>query len=386
MTLKALKGIRVLDLGIVTAGAATSGVLADLGAEVIKIEGPTYIDPFRDWQGMGEGDWWEQSPPYRATNRNKKSTCLDLKSSRGRELFLQLVAMSDVVVENFRVGVLDKLGIGFETLRQANPHIVLASLSSQGATGPSAGNVSFGSTLEASSGLAHLMHYPGGKPQITGRALNYPDQIVSMFAAGAVMAALVERQRTGQGVHIDLAQRELSSFFVGEAFIAALEGTLPEDYPDGPPAALQALLRGQDGQWVAVTISAAASEGARQVIGAVTSEALGQFLAARPAAEGARALRQAGVAAEVVVAARDYADPYSPAPGNALALDDAGHQVKGQPIRLDGCDAGKAAAVAPLGRDNRYVASTLLGLSDMQYEALLAEGIFATRPRTAAAQ
>ncbi|KQX38108.1 hypothetical protein ASD04_10795 [Devosia sp. Root436] len=382
MTLQALAGIRVLDLGIVTAGAATSGVLADLGAEVIKIEGPTYIDPFRDWQGTGDGDWWEQSPPYRATNRNKKSACLDLKSPRGRDLFLQLVGLSDVVVENFRVGVLDKLGIGFETLRQANPRIVLASLSSQGATGPGAGNVSFGSTLEASSGLAHLTRYPGGKPQITGRALNYPDQIVSMFAAGAVMAALVERQRTGQGVHIDLAQRELSSFFVGEAFIAALDGALPEDYPVGPPAMLQALSRGEDGQWIAVTIPASASAAAEHLIGALTGQALAAFIGGRPAAEGARALRRAGAAAEVVVAARDYADPHGPAPGNALALDDAGHQVKGQPIRLGGRDAGTAAAVAPLGRDNRYVASGLLGLNDAQYDALLAEGIFATRPRT----
>lgn len=226
MTYESLQGIRVLDLGIITAGASTSAVLADLGAEVIKVEGPSYTDPFREWLGTTNApNWWNESPQFRATNRNKSSVCLDLKSERGHGLFMKLVAQSDVVVENFRAGVLKRLRIDYETLCAANPGIILASISSQGQTGPDSGNTSFGSTLEASSGLAYLMRYAGETPKITGRGLNYPDQVASLFAASAIMAALVERHRTGTGVVLDLSQRELTSFLVGEALVAAAEET-----------------------------------------------------------------------------------------------------------------------------------------------------------------
>src|SRR5689334_9621182 len=105
MSFDCLRGVRVLDLGIVTAGASTSAILADLGAEVIKVEGPSYTDPFREWTGIVEGtEWWNDSPQFQATNRNKRSVCLELKSPRGRELLLRLAAGCDVVLENFRVG------------------------------------------------------------------------------------------------------------------------------------------------------------------------------------------------------------------------------------------------------------------------------------------
>ena len=153
--MKPLAGCRVLDLGIITAGAATSAVLADFGAEVIKVESPTYRDPFRRWLSDRPIDADPNlSPFFRATNRGKLGLSLDLKQPLGRDAFLQLVRESDIVVENFRRGVLQKLGLDFETLRAANPRIILASISSQGEDGPEAGYVSYGSTLEAVAGLA----------------------------------------------------------------------------------------------------------------------------------------------------------------------------------------------------------------------------------------
>ena len=148
MSYTSLKNLRVVDFGIITAGASTSAMLADLGAEVIKVEGPGYIDPFRTWTGIsGAEQWWNESPHYAFTNRNKRSFCVDLKTTEGKNLILDLVKSSDVVVENFRVGALEKLGLGFTAASAINDHIVFASISSQGATGPEAKSVSFGSTL-----------------------------------------------------------------------------------------------------------------------------------------------------------------------------------------------------------------------------------------------
>ncbi|MEJ1979139.1 MAG: CoA transferase [Acetobacteraceae bacterium] len=209
-----LQGCRVLDLGIITAGAATSALLADLGAEVIKIESPRYRDPFRGW-ATGKPDNIGAGPPFfRATNRNKTGISLDLKQPDGRAAFLRLVAKSDVVLENFRRGALTGLGLDFPVLREANPAIILASISSQGETGPDASYVSFGSTLEAMGGLAWQTGYRDGRPVISGRDLNYPDQVVAIFAAGMVVTAWLNRAREN-GVHLDLSQRELTSFPAG---------------------------------------------------------------------------------------------------------------------------------------------------------------------------
>jgi len=119
---KPLAGCRVLDLGIITAGAATAAVLADFGAEVIKVESPSYRDPFRRWLSNRPDDAVEDLPPFfRATNRGKAGLSVDLKHPRGREVFLRLVARSDIVVENFRRGVLAKLQLDYATLRATNP-------------------------------------------------------------------------------------------------------------------------------------------------------------------------------------------------------------------------------------------------------------------------
>jgi crotonobetainyl-CoA:carnitine CoA-transferase CaiB-like acyl-CoA transferase len=386
MTYQALAGIRVVDLGIVTAGASTSAVLADLGADVIKVEGPAYTDPFREWTGINEEtEWWNESPQFQATNRNKRSVCLDLKSEAGLAQFMKLVANSDIVLENFRSGVLKRLKLDFEELVKVNPKIILASISSQGQTGPEREKSSFGSTLEASSGMASLMRYDGGRPQITGKGLNYPDQVASLFSASAIMAALIERKRTGCGIALDLSQRELTSFLIGEALVAAAEGLEAPHQPARAAAYLEGVFQARDEQWLAVTVAgdtpAASIDGMNAPL---AHPALAQWIGSRPADEAAASLRQAGAAAEVVWTARNFRDPAAIKPETAFALDSDGHQVKGLPLRLGNRDFGVFQAAPALGRDNETVAREVMGLSTETYAALVSSGVFSDRPTKAA--
>jgi crotonobetainyl-CoA:carnitine CoA-transferase CaiB-like acyl-CoA transferase len=385
MSYQALNGITVLDLGIVTAGASTSAILADLGADVIKVEGPSYTDPFREWRGINEEtEWWNESPQFQATNRNKRSLCLDLKSERGLALCMKLVAQSDIVLENFRSGVLKRLKLDFEQLVKVNPRIILASISSQGQTGPERAKSSFGSTLEASSGMASLMRYEGGRPQITGKGLNYPDQVASLFSASAIMAALIERRRTGQGIALDLSQRELTSFLIGEALVSAGETPAPAPWPTGAPAHIEGVFPAADGQWLAVTI--ARPHDAVELGGGatpLTREGLQDWIAARPAATAAADLRRAGAAAEVVWTAQAFDDAAAIRPDMSFAVDTEGHQVKGLPLRLGGRDCGAFKAAPALGRDNEIVARQTMGLSTAEYAQALAAGIFSDRPAKA---
>lgn len=221
----ALAGLRVLDLGIVTAGAASSQVLADFGADVIKVESTTYQDPFRDWKqiaGQLSGGQEVSASPFDFVNRGKRGIAIDLKNPEGREVFLELVAQSDIVLENFRRGVLDRLGLSFSDMRRANPRVVLISLSSQGLDGPEASYISFGSTLEALGGVMALTGYGPDEPPVwTGNNVNYPDQLVSVLAPGVVLAALRARDGSDEAVHVDLAQREVVASAVGEAVLDA---------------------------------------------------------------------------------------------------------------------------------------------------------------------
>jgi len=379
MTFHALEGLRVVDLGIVTAGATTSALLADLGADVIKVEGPAYTDPFREWTGVDPlSDWWNRSAQFRATNRNKRSVCLDLKSKTGHALFLQLVAGADLVLENFRCGVLERLGIGFDRLVEANPRIILASISSQGQTGPAAMQSSFGSTLEASSGMAALMRYPGGRPQITGRGMNYPDQVAALFSASAIVAALVERRRTGRPMLLDLSQRELTAYLVGEELMAAGAGIEPRVVPSAP-APSDGIFQAADGEWVAVGWAALAP-GADLPRDA---QGMASFVARHPAAQAAQLLRQGGAAAEVAWSAGVPSDPLAPALPAALGHDTEGHQVKGLGLRMGGQGIDEYRAAPALGGDNAAVARDLLGLSPSEFEALCGQGVFAVRPAKA---
>lgn len=184
-----LGGIRILDLSIVTAGAGSTQLLGDLGADVVKVESMAHPDLFRHWTALtgavgGSGDL--ASAPFRVVNRNKRGIDIDLRSDRGVETFLGLAAKCDVVVENFRRGVIERLGIGYDQLVKARPNIVLVSLSSQGATGPNAEFASFGSTLDALGGLMSMTGYSQERPTWSRKQGELPrsDSVAARAGAG----------------------------------------------------------------------------------------------------------------------------------------------------------------------------------------------------------
>ena len=220
---KALEGVRILDFSMFLAGPHATKLLGDMGAEVIKIEAPHHPDALRmnprDIYPDGDpGERpWNRSGMINERNRSKLGITLDLAADEGRNIFLDLVSVSDVVLENFRVGVMDRLGVGLDTLKQVNPTIILASLSSQGTTGPEKGYRSFGNTLEKLSGLFSLTGYPDEPPYFNGMA--FPDPLTGYMGVGLVAAALRHRRLTGEGVHVDISQRELATAVVGEAIM-----------------------------------------------------------------------------------------------------------------------------------------------------------------------
>ncbi|MCO5090226.1 CaiB/BaiF CoA-transferase family protein [Bosea sp. (in: a-proteobacteria)] len=389
MTPAPLQGCRVLDLGIITAGAATSALLADMGAEVIKVESPHYRDPFRLWAAGDPAAGSGGLPPFfRATNRNKLGISLDLKHESGRAAFLRLVANSDIVVENFRRGVLGRLGLDYEALRSANPAIILASVSSQGETGPDAGYVSYGSTLEAVAGLAWLTGYPDGPPTISGRDVNYPDQIVAIFAAGIIATAWRVRRNGGGGTHLDLSQRELTSFLCGEAFLAAGRDAAPARAGNAQaPHRVQDCFRDQDGKWVAVTVDAADIDRLRTVPGMGTPRsdadldtALRAWIASRPGAEAVASLEAAGIAAAPVLDGHSLLSLQHQLWDNALSRTDGGDLVKGFPFQLSEAPLRITRDAPGIGSHSAEILTRVAGYSPAQVAALARAGVIELEP------
>ncbi|MDH6196596.1 formyl-CoA transferase [Mycobacterium frederiksbergense] len=218
-TTGALDGIRVLELGTLISGPFAGRLLGDMGAEVIKIELPGTPDPLRTW-GQAEHDGHHFFWTVHA--RNKKAITLDLRTAKGRDLFLDLVERSDIIVENFRPGTLEKWNLGYDVLRERNKGIILVRVSGYGQTGPDAGKAGYASVAEASTGLRHMNGFPGGPPPRL--ALSLGDSLAGMFAAQGALAALYRRTVTGEGQIVDTA--------LTESCLAIQESTIP-DYDVG---------------------------------------------------------------------------------------------------------------------------------------------------------
>lgn len=245
----ALDGIRVLELGTLIAGPFATRLLGDMGADVIKIEPPGSPDPLRTW---GQAELDGQRFFWTVQARNKRAVTLDLRTPAGRELFLELVAQADIIVENFRPGTLERWGLGYEVLREHNRGIILVRVSGYGQTGPDAAKAGYASVAEAASGLRHLNGFPGGPPPRL--ALSLGDSLAGMFAAQGALAALYRRTVTGEGQVVDVA--------LTEACLAIQESTIP-DYdiggvvrgPSGTRLegiAPSNIYRSADGHWVVI--------------------------------------------------------------------------------------------------------------------------------------
>lgn len=368
-----LKDIRVLDLGIITAGAATSALLADLGADVIKIEAPSYIDPFRVWVDFEKkGDWWNSSPYFNFTNRNKRSLCLDLKTDVGRDIFLRLVAVSDILVENFRRGVMNRLGLSVDTLQTVNPKLIVAAISSQGETGPERDVSSFGSTLEATSGMAYLTGSADGPPVLTGRDVNYPDQVVALFAAAMITVALLSRRKTGSGIHLDISQRELTSFLLGEKFLSDDSVPLREGNAESCTS-LQFVARTGEGRWIALT--AAQSDASH------SEDTLREMLAKMTTEEASAWLQSNGFAHSVVLDSKGIRQAPWFARSNAFVAVPEGQLTKGFPFQFRATPMRVSRPTPKLGQDTESVLCELLKLSESDLASLVSAGVIANEPR-----
>lgn len=216
----ALRGIRVLELGTLIAGPFCGRLLADHGADVVKIEAPDRPDPLRVW-GQAEEDGHHFFWTVHA--RNKRCITLDLRREAGRALFLRIVDTADVVVESFRPGTLERWGLGFDVLSERNPRLILARVSGYGQTGPHAMRPGYASVAEAVGGMRHLNGFPGGPPPRA--ALSLGDSLAGMFAAQGVLTALYARDgadgsHRGRGQVVDVA--------LADACLAMLESVIPD--------------------------------------------------------------------------------------------------------------------------------------------------------------
>ncbi len=199
-----LTGIRVLDLGVIVVGAETGRLLADAGADVVKVENADFPDGIRQ-----TGDGSLMSASFAAGQRNKHGLAIDLRAARGKELFLDLVKSSDVLLANFKPGTLDSLGLTLETLRSANPHLVVIDSSAFGTTGPASRQLGYGPLVRAATGLSSAWRYPGQDESFSDALTVYPDHCAARIGALAALALMIRRRRTKRGGVATIAQAEI---------------------------------------------------------------------------------------------------------------------------------------------------------------------------------
>jgi formyl-CoA transferase len=212
---KPLSGLKVVELGTLIAGPFAARIMAEFGAEVIKIESPDGGDPLRKWRKLYEGTslWWY------VQSRNKKSVTVNLKHPAGREIVLKLVAEADIVIENFRPGVLEKLGLGWESLAAVNPGLVMLRLSGFGQSGPMAAQPGFGAIGESMGGLRYVTGFADRPPVKTGISIG--DSIAALWGViGTLMALRHKEINGGKGQVVDVA--------LYEAVFAMMESLVPE--------------------------------------------------------------------------------------------------------------------------------------------------------------
>ena len=209
-----LEGLRVIEMGTLIAGPFCGRLLAEFGAEVIKIESPIDGDPLRKWRKLHEGTslWWY------AQARNKKSVTVNLREPEGQEIVRKLALTADIVVENFRPGTMEKWNLGFEALQALNPKLIMVRLSGYGQTGPYKDRVGFGAIGESMGGMRYLTGYPDRAPVRVGISIG--DSLAAMYGAMGALMALHHRHKTGQGQVVDVA--------LYEAVFSMMESMLPE--------------------------------------------------------------------------------------------------------------------------------------------------------------
>jgi crotonobetainyl-CoA:carnitine CoA-transferase CaiB-like acyl-CoA transferase len=352
-----LEGIQVLDITRAMAGPYCTMMLGDLGADVIKVEQPGRGDESRGWGppfvGEPYGPYPGESAYFIATNRNKRSITINLKSAEGQDVMRRLAGVSDVLVENFRTGVLDKMGLGYEDLRALNPRLVYCSISGYGRTGPYAERPGYDFIVQAEGGLMGITGPEEGTPYRLGVPII--DITSGMFAATAILAALRARDLTGEGQLVDvslldagvaLLSNVASNYLVGGAAPPRLGNAHPNIAPYEAFRARDrwfALAAANERQWAILCDTLGrpnlkddprfTTNGARVSNRPALVEALNEAFATRNADEWLADLREAGLPCGPINAIPDVFD-HPQAQARSLALETE-HATAG-PVRLAG--------------------------------------------------
>jgi crotonobetainyl-CoA:carnitine CoA-transferase CaiB-like acyl-CoA transferase len=390
-----LAGTRVVDLSVIFAVPYMGGLLADLGADVVKVEAPRRIDQTRtDWGGYLDNDPgadpWNRSGTYQVVNRGKRSLGLDLSTHEGRDVLCRLVATADVLIDNFTPRVLPGWGLGHDVLAALNPRLVMLSNTGYGSTGPWAAYKAQGTTLEATMGLMAVTGYADGPPARAGQSV--PDFYACWAGLLAICAALRHRGRTGQGQFIDLGMYQLGASVLPEALLhRQVHGVdLPRVGAADHDALVSSVVPSLDG-WLAVSARTAEQLlSLRAVVGAThtgVEPALRAYAGGRSADEAATLLQAVGVPAGPVLDAGDLAeDPQLCERGfyEDVAVRVAGgrRRLVGRPYvwRSAGSEVGIRRQAPDFGADNDRVLTDLLGLDPGTVARLREHGVVADAP------
>ena len=394
-----LAGIRVLDCSTILAGPLVCQVLGDFGADVLKVEHPQRPDAMRGHGHAvdGHGLWWKE------ISRNKRTIGLYLGDPDGADLLLQLVKHTDVLVENFRPGTLERWGLGWDVLREANPNLILLRVTGFGQDGPYASRPAFGTLVEAMSGFAYMTGQPDGPPTLP--AFGLADSIAGMAGASAVAMALYHRDaKGGSGQVIDLSLLEPIMTAVGPAPTVFDKVGLVQERQGNRSSnnAPRNLYETCDGHWVAVSTSAdVIAERVLRLVGhpevidepwfATGSQRaqhadlldgyVGGWIAARTRDEVMKAFAEAGAAVAPVYSAADIvADPHVRAREMLTEVDDddLGELLQHNVLfRMSDTPGSIRWSGRAHGADTRAVLVDEVGISQARYEELRGRGVIA---------
>ncbi|MCH8087186.1 MAG: CoA transferase [Chloroflexi bacterium] len=405
----ALENIRVIDLTRYWAGPFGTQLLGAMGAEVIRVESADHIDPVR-YMFPPNGDPgekpYDRGAYFHMGNRNKDSVVLDLQDDRGRELLLELVSIADVVIENFSARVMGNLGLEYETLRRARPDIIALSMPSFGGEGPYRDYVCFGEALEAMTGLSHLTGYPDGPPMRSSGA--FTDPASGLWAVYAILAALQHRNRTGQGCYVNMSQQEGYITLMGDMVMdftmnGRVRSRMGNRHPSRAPQGVYPC-RGDD-RWVGISVETdeewqalcrvmghpglARDSRFKHLLGRIghhdeLDDIIREWTSGLDHYRVMKLLQDAGVASGAVLTGEEvFADPHLVDRG---FFEESDHPNVGRlphfgiPVKLSETPGGTLSPAPLFGQHNRRVFGEVLGLSDNEYDDLLAAGVTAEEP------
>jgi len=389
-----LQGIRVLDLSRMVAGAVTGMLLADFGADVVKVEQPSTGDPLRQWTTDGRLLWWQ------VYGRNKRFITLNLKSPEGHALLRDLVPKFDVVVESFVPGTLERLGLGWDVLRAWNPRLILLRISGWGQDGPGSDRPGFGTLVEAASGFAATNGEPGGPPLVPSFPL--ADMTSGLSAVNALMFALYHRDvHNGPGQMIDVSLFESLFSVLGPlpAEFASSGKTRPRQGSRSKNSGPRGCYQTSDGRWIAVSGSTPkmaerflqgyglsslladprfATNEARVENGAELDAAVGDAIRLRTFDENLAIIASNKLTAVPVQSIADIErDPHWVARGLTVEVPGPGENIRMHSVvpRLSETPGTITHAGGGLGADNEAVFCGELGLSGDQLQRLREHGV-----------